>query len=114
LWVRDREPELWSQVRSVLLPKDYVRLQLTGDKATDVADGSGTLLLDVKNRVWSEELIQAVQLDARILPKLYESQEVTGSVSQNAAAATGLRAGTPVVAGAGDQAAGAVGGSEGR
>jgi xylulokinase len=109
LWVRDHEPEIWQQVRSVLLPKDYVRLQLTGDKATDVADASGTLLLDVKRRVWSEELIQAIQLDARLLPKLYESQEVTGSVSQNAAAATGLRAGTPVVAGAGDQAAGAVG-----
>jgi xylulokinase len=109
LWVRDHEPEIWQQVRSVLLPKDYVRLQLTGDKATDVADGSGTLLLDVKRRVWSEELIQAIQLDATILPKLYESQEVTGSVSQTAAAATGLRAGTPVVAGAGDQAAGAVG-----
>jgi xylulokinase len=109
LWVRDHEPELWSQVRSVLLPKDYVRLQLTGDKATDVADGSGTLLLDVAKRTWSEELIDAVQIDAKILPKLYESQEVTGLVTQSAAAATGLRPGTPVVAGAGDQAAGAVG-----
>jgi len=109
LWVREHEPEIWQQVRSILLPKDYVRLQLTGDKATDVADGSGTLLLDVAKRVWSQELIEAVHLDASILPKLYESQEVTGVVSQAAASATGLRAGTPVVAGAGDQAAGAVG-----
>jgi xylulokinase len=109
LWVRDNEPDIWSQVRSVLLPKDYVRFMLTGDKATDVADGSGTLLLDVKQRRWSNEMLSATGLSVDLLPKLYESQEVTGTVSPQAAKATGLRAGTPVVAGAGDQAGGAVG-----
>lgn len=109
LWVRDHEPELWRRVRSVLLPKDYVRFKLTGDKATDVADASGTLLLNVAARRWSEEMLAAAEIDAELLPRVYESQEITGVVSAQAAAETGLRAGTPVVAGAGDQAAGAVG-----
>jgi xylulokinase len=109
LWVREHEPALWRQVRALLLPKDYVRLRLTGDRATDVADASGTLLFDVANRVWSEEMLAATEIDARVLPRAYESMEVTGSVSSMGAEATGLRAGTPVVAGAGDQAAGAVG-----
>src|SRR5690242_5507983 len=109
LWVRDREPELWRRVRSVLLPKDYVRFKLTGNKATDVADASGTLLLNVAARRWSEEMLAAAEIDAELLPRVYESQEITGVVSARAAAETGLRAGTPVVAGAGDQAAGAVG-----
>jgi xylulokinase len=109
LWVRDNEPDLWSDVHSVLLPKDYVRLMLTGDKATDVADASGTLLLDVAKRQWSAEMLSATGIKADLLPTVYESHEVTGSVSQAAAELTGLRAGTPVVAGAGDQAAGAVG-----
>jgi xylulokinase len=109
LWVRDNEPDIWSQVRSVLLPKDYVRLRLTGDKATDVADASGTLLLNVTNRTWSAEVLAATNLDEAILPKLYESQEITGVLSAEAARETGLRQGIPVVAGAGDQAAGAVG-----
>lgn len=109
LWVRDNEPEVWSEVRTVLLPKDYVRFMLTGDKATDVADGSGTLLLDVKRRQWSSEMLSATELSANLLPAVYESQEVTGTVSPEAAAITGLRSGTPVVAGAGDQAGGAVG-----
>jgi len=109
LWVRDNEPELWQRVRSVLLPKDYVRLMLTGDKATDVADASGTLLLNVAERKWSEEMLAATGLNSTILPLVYESPEFTGSVSVAAAKATGLRIGTPVVAGAGDQAGGAVG-----
>ena len=109
LWVREREPELWARVRSVLLPKDYVRLRLTGDRATDVADASGTLLFDVGRRRWSEEMLAHAGLDAGLLPEVYESPEVTGRVSAEGAAATGLRAGTPVVAGGGDQAAGAVG-----
>ncbi|HJT66908.1 MAG TPA: xylulokinase [Pyrinomonadaceae bacterium] len=109
LWVRDREPELWRRVRSVLLPKDYVRFKLTGDKATDVADASGTLLLNVAARRWSEEMLAAAEIEQDLLPRVYESQEITGVVSAQAAAETGLRAGTPVVAGAGDQAAGAVG-----
>jgi len=109
LWVRDNEPDIWSQVRSVLLPKDYVRLRLTGDKATDVADASGTLLLNVAKRSWSTEMLAATDLDEAILPKLFESQEITGVLSSEAADETGLLPGIPVVAGAGDQAAGAVG-----
>ncbi len=109
LWVREREPEIWARVRSVLLPKDYVRLCLTGDKATDVADASGTLLFDVVGRKWSDEMLGLVGLDRGLLPRAFESAEVTGRVSAAGAEATGLREGTPVVAGAGDQAAGAVG-----
>ena len=109
LWVREREPEVWAQVRSVLLPKDYVRLRLTGEKATDVADASGTLLFDVTRRKWSDEMLELTGIDRSLLPRAYESAEVTGRVSAAGAAATGLREGTPVVAGAGDQAAGAVG-----
>ena len=109
LWVRDNEPETWKQVRSVLLPKDYVRFKLTGDKATDVSDASGMLLLDVANRKWSDAMLQAAELDSSLLPRVYESPEITGTVSASAAAATGLPTGTPVVGGAGDQAGGAVG-----
>jgi xylulokinase len=109
LWVRDNEPETWKQVRSVLLPKDYVRLKLTGDKATDVSDASGMLLLDVANRKWSDAMLEVAELDGSILPRVFESPEITGTVSPAAAEATGLAAGTPVVGGAGDQAGGAVG-----
>ncbi|GAC1446400.1 MAG: xylulokinase [Pyrinomonadaceae bacterium] len=109
LWVREHEPELWVRVRSILLPKDYVRLRLSGERATDVADASGTLLLDVANRRWSSEMLAVAEITERWLPKVYESPEVTGRVSSEGSAATGLRKGTPVVAGAGDQAAGAVG-----
>jgi xylulokinase len=109
LWVREHEPEVWKQARCLLLPKDYVRLRLTGDRATDVADASGTLLFDVAGRKWSSEMIAETEIDESMLPRAFESVEVTGSVSAEGAEATGLRAGTPVVAGAGDQAAGAVG-----
>ena len=109
LWIREWEPELWQKARTVLLPKDYVRLKLSGDRATDVADASGTLLFDVKARKWSGEMLSATEIDERLLPRVYESPEVTGSISKAGADATGLRAGTPVIAGAGDQAAGAVG-----
>ena len=109
LWVKDHEPEHWRRLRSLLLPKDYVRLRLTGDKAIDVADASGTLLLDVSARQWSREMLDAAGINDNVLPRLFESPEITGSVSQSAAELTGLRVGTPVVAGAGDQAAGAVG-----
>ena len=109
LWVRENEPENWAQLKHLLLPKDYVRFRLTGDCATDMADASGTLLLDVANRRWSNEMAQLTNIDLEILPALYESPEVCGRVSAEAAAALGLKAGTPVVAGAGDQAAGAVG-----
>jgi xylulokinase len=109
LWVRDHEPELWKQVTSVLLPKDYVRFKLTGDRATDVADASGTLLLNVAERKWSEEMLSATGINPKMLPRVYESPEITGEVSSAGAESTGLRVGTPVVAGAGDQAGGAVG-----
>ncbi|MFL6335582.1 MAG: xylulokinase [Pyrinomonadaceae bacterium] len=109
LWVREREPEVWGRVRSVLLPKDYVRLRLTGEKATDVADASGTLLFDVTHRKWSDEMLELAGLDRSLLPRAFESSEITGRVSAEGAKATGLLEGTPVVAGAGDQAAGAVG-----
>ena len=109
LWVREHEPEQWARVRTVLLPKDYVRLRLTGERATDVADASGTLLFDVTNRRWSTEMLGLCHLDERLLPRVFESPDVTGAISAAGAAATGLKAGTPVVAGGGDQAAGAVG-----
>ena len=109
LWVRENEPENWKRVRSVMLPKDYVRFRLTGERATDMADASGTLLLDVAHRRWSHEVLQAAGMDESLLPRLFESSEICGKVSPSGAAATGLQPGTPVVAGAGDQAAGAVG-----
>lgn len=109
LWVRENEPENWKRIRSVMLPKDYVRLRLTGDPASDMADASGTLMLDVANRCWSTEVLQAAGIERSLLPRLFESPEICGRVSASGAAATGLHAGTPVVAGAGDQAAGAVG-----
>ena len=109
LWVRENEPENWKRVRSVMLPKDYVRFRLTGERAIDVADASGTLMLDVAKRRWSAEVLQAAEIDPSLLPAVYESPDVCGKVSVTGAAATGLAAGTPVVAGAGDQAAGATG-----
>ena len=109
LWVRENEPETWARVRSVMLPKDYVRFRLTGEKAIDVADASGTLMLDVAERKWSKEVLKVAQIDESLLPALFESQEVCGKISAEAATATGLAEGTPVVAGAGDQAAGATG-----
>ncbi len=109
LWVRENEPENWSRVRSLLLPKDYVRFQLTGERATDVADASGTLLLDVAHRRWSKEMLAEVQMDESLLPVLYESPKICGRISTAGATASGLQRGTPVVAGAGDQAAGSVG-----
>ncbi len=109
MWVRENEPENWKRVRSVMLPKDYVRFRLTGERAIDMADASGTLMLDVAHRKWSDEILQAVQIDKSLLPKLYESPDVCGRISDAGAKATGLKAGTPVVAGAGDQAAGATG-----
>ena len=93
----------------MLLPKDYVRLQLTGEYATEVSDASGTALFDVVHRRWSGEMMEGLGLDKSILPRCYESSEITGVVGAEAAAATGLNAGTPVVGGGGDQAASAVG-----
>jgi xylulokinase len=109
LWVRENEPENWKRVRTVMLPKDYVRFRLTGERTTDMADASGTLLLDVTHRRWSQEMLQAAEIDERLLPSLHESPDVCGKTSSKGAAETGLHVGTPVVAGAGDQAAGATG-----
>lgn len=109
LWVRENEPEIWAKVKTVLLPKDYIRLKLSGDKASDVADSSGTLYFDVQNRKWSSEMLSAFGIDENLLPKVYESIEITGKVSQKAADETGLKVGTLMVAGAGDNAAGAIG-----
>jgi xylulokinase len=109
LWVRENEPQLWARVRHIMLPKDYVRFRLTGDRAIDQADASGTLLLDVAKRAWSTEVLSGTGIEKSFLPALYESPDVCGKLNEQGAAATGLQVGTPVVAGAGDQAAGAVG-----
>lgn len=109
LWLRRHEPAAYARVTRIMLPKDYVRYRLTGAVVTDVADASGTLLFDVHARTWSAEVCRALEIPLDMLPPAYEGPEVTGRVSAEAAAATGLPAGTPVVAGGGDQAAGAVG-----
>jgi xylulokinase len=109
LWVRETEPANWARVAHVMLPKDYVRFRLTGERAIDMADASGTLLLDVAHRRWSNEVLSKSGIDAGLLPSLHESPHVCGKISVAGAEATGLLVGTPVVAGAGDQAAGAVG-----
>lgn len=109
LWVRDHEPSIYERVRQVLLPKDYIRFRLTGEFAGDVSDSSGTALFDVVNRRWADPLIAKLGIDRSILPRVVESSEVTGTISEIVSEHTGLNAGTPVVAGAGDQAASAVG-----
>jgi xylulokinase len=109
LWIRDHEPELYERAAHFLLPKDYARFRLTGEFATDVSDASGTLLFDVTHRRWSDEMLESLSIDHQLLPRAYESIEITGEVSSETALLTGLRAGTPVVAGAGDQAASAIG-----
>ena len=109
VWVRDHEPAIWSRIAHVLLPKDFVRLHLTGDHAVDVADGAGTLLFDLAARTWSREVVAALGIDDAWLPEVFEGPSVTGTITADAAVATGLLAGTPVVAGGGDQAANAVG-----
>jgi xylulokinase len=109
LWVREHEPKVYDRTRHILLPKDYIRYRMTGDYATEVSDASGTLLLDVVNRTWSDRLLGLLEIDRALLPRLHESPEVTGSLHEEGARALGLRAGIPVVGGGGDQAAGAVG-----
>lgn len=109
LWVRNHQPELFKRCAHILLPKDYIRYRLTGDFATEVSDASGMQLLDVPKRCWSRELLSLLDLDEALLPKMYESPDVTGEVTLEAAKLTGLKAGTPVVGGAGDNAAAAVG-----
>ena len=109
LWVRDHDPASYERVRRMLLPKDYIRFRLTGEYASEVSDASGTALFDVANRRWAAPLIAKLGLDPSILPDVVESPALTGTVGAAAARATGLAEGTPVVGGAGDQAASAVG-----
>ena len=109
MWVRKHEPENYAKCRHILLPKDYVRYMLTGDFATEVSDASGMQMLDVPNRCWSDELLEILDIDKSMLAKVYESCEVTGHISEKAAALTGLSENTLVVGGAGDNAAAAVG-----
>ena len=109
VWVKEHEPDVWARIAHVLLPKDYVRLRLTGEYAVDVADGAGTLLFDLAARTWSAELVAALGIDPDWLPATFEGPDVTGVISAAAAVATGLRPGTPVIAGGGDQAANGVG-----
>ena len=109
LWVRDHEPDVYAQCAHILLPKDYIRYKLTGEYAMDMSDASGTSLLDVGARAWSTEILAALDIPSAWMPPVYEGTAITGQVSASAAAETGLTVGTPVVAGGGDQAAGAVG-----
>jgi len=109
LWVQNHEPELWARVRQILLPKDYVRFRLAGEYATDKAGGSGTALFDLRTRRWSGTVVEALGIDRDRLPRTFEGMAVTGQITPQAAEATGLRTGTPVVGGGGDQAAAAVG-----
>lgn len=109
LWVRRHEPELYEKCAHILLPKDYIRLRLTGEYATEVSDASGMQLLDVPNRCWSREVLDKLDIDPALLGRVYESPDITGRVTAAAARETGLAEGTPVVGGAGDNAAAAVG-----
>ncbi|MBN1345418.1 MAG: xylulokinase [Phycisphaerae bacterium] len=109
LWLRNHEPKTYDKVKHVLLPKDYIRYCLTGEYAAEVSDAAGTLLLDVKKRKWHRGLLSKLQIDPALLPPVYESVEVSGAVNRAASKATGIPEGTPVVGGAGDQPAGAIG-----
>lgn len=109
MWVKNNEPDIFEKIKKILLPKDYVRFRLTGEFATEVSDASGMQFMDIAGRCWSDEVLSKLGIEKSQLADLYESQEVSGKVSRSAAMETGLKEGTPVVGGAGDQAAGAVG-----
>jgi xylulokinase len=109
LWVQDEEPDIYAKIAHILLPKDYVRYKLTGEYAMDRAGGSGTILFDVRKRTWSPEILEALEINPAWLPPTFEGTEITGVVSKDAAGATGLVPGIPVMGGGGDQAAAAVG-----
>jgi xylulokinase len=109
LWVHENEPEVYLRIAHVLLPKDFVRYKLTSDMAMDKADGAGTVLIDLKTRQWSSEILHTLDIPENWMPELYEGPEITGTVTSEAADQTGLSAGVPVVGGGGDQAAQAVG-----
>lgn len=109
LWIERHEPEVYKNIRQILLPKDYIRYKLTGAFAMDKADGSGTMLFDIRKRTWAPEVLNALNIDPEWLPPTFEGHETTGEVSAEAAESTGLRKGTLVVAGGGDQSAQAIG-----
>jgi len=109
LWVKKNLPEVFSQIKHIMLPKDYVNFCLTGSYSTDLSDASGMLLVDVPNRTWSQEMLDFLEINQTMLPKLYESYEVCGQVLPSVMEELGLQGTILVVAGAGDQAAGAVG-----
>lgn len=109
LWVKNHQPQIFAKIRHIMCPKDYVRYRLTGEFAIDVQEASGTLLLDVAHRRWSSEVAEAAGIPESWLPRVYESPEICARITEKAAGLTGLKAGTPVAAGAGDQGAGAVG-----
>lgn len=109
LWVREHQPEIFAKIAHVLCPKDYVRFRLTGEYAIDMQEASGTLLLDVVHRRWSQEVADAAGIPMSWLPRLFEGPEICAKINAAGASATGLKEGTPVAAGAGDQGAGAVG-----
>ncbi len=109
MWVKKNEPQNYEKCKKILLPKDYIRYMLTGEFATEVSDASGMQLLDIKNRCWSKEVLDKLDIDINLLAKVYESPEVTGSITKDIAKITGLIEGTIVVGGAGDNAAAAVG-----
>jgi xylulokinase len=109
LWLAEVEPGNYKKLSQILLPKDYVRFKLSGTYATDVSDASGTILLDIKKRNWSDEIISGLSIDRNLLPAVYESIQISSYVSKEASELTGLQQGTPIVGGAGDQAGGAVG-----
>ena len=109
LWLRDHEPESHARIRHVLLPKDFILLKLTGRRSTDASDASGTSLLDLGSRDWSDRLLEELQIDKSWMPPVSDSQKIVGFITDEASRLTGLRSDTPVVAGAGDQAAGAIG-----
>ncbi|MDT8716186.1 xylulokinase [Clostridium sp. 19966] len=109
LWVKKHEPEIFAKAKYIMLPKDYIRLKLTGEFATDVSDASGMLLLDVEGRKWSKEMLEITGITEAMLPRVVESWEPTGTLTEEVAEYTGLATATIVVGGAGDQAAGAVG-----
>ena len=109
LWVRRNEPKIYDRIRHMLLPKDYIRLRLTGEYVGDVSDMSGTLMLDQRKRNWSRKVLSTFQIDRKVLPPVVESHEITGGLTAETADLLGLAAGTPVVGGGGDQPVGAVG-----
>lgn len=109
LWVKENRPDIYKRIAHIMLPKDYISFKLTGIFASDVSDASGTIMFDVKNRKWSKKIVELLKIEEKVLPKVYESSDVIGNVSKEASRETGLSTETLVIAGAGDQAAGAVG-----